>query len=113
MAEDKVLIQLYNHKCASCIHLFPNHPRAKSHTKCHYSNGNDLCPASEMQFIVAIDKKTKILELISSFEDDDIEGAIEQLKKITKFDKEQKKDILSQLKNHLSIKESKSKKSKG
>ena len=77
--ENKNLFKLHSVKCVSCIHLFPTHPNAKAHNSCHFSKGNELCPAQEVQFIIAVDKPNAIQNLKESFLQDDIAGAIEQL----------------------------------
>jgi hypothetical protein len=107
---EKTELKLYAQKCVTCIHLFPRHSDATSHVSCHYSKGNDMCPASELQFVVSVNKKSKIENIIESFESDDIEGAIRQLKKLTGYSKDEQKGILSSLKDYAGIKKSSKKK---
>lgn len=109
-SSEKTELKLYSQKCVSCISLFPRHTKATSHVDCHFSKGNDMCPASELQFVVAVNKKSKLDNILESFEKDDIEGAIRQLKKLTSISKDEQKGILSGLKDYAGIKKSSKKK---
>jgi hypothetical protein len=47
---EKEHVGLYSPKCKSCGHLDPDEP--KKYTICHYSKGNEFCPAGEIQLVV-------------------------------------------------------------
>ena len=97
--EKKDLFKLDSVKCVSCIHLFPTHPSAKSHVSCHFSKGNENCPAQEIRFVIAVDKKSKIDNLRESFKNDDVPAVIEQLNKLVKLSKDERRGLLSELLN--------------
>ncbi len=109
--EDKNLFTIYSVKCVSCIHLYPTHPEAKSHNSCHYIRGNSLCPAQEINIVVGIDKPAVIKNLIKSFEEDDIQAAIEQMNKLIRKPEKERVKILSEVLNReIKPKKKKSKK---
>lgn len=43
-------LSLYSKNCKRCKHLDPE--ETKAYTKCHFTNGNAQCPASEVQLAV-------------------------------------------------------------
>lgn len=50
MSESKEHLALYSSLCKKCQHLDPD--ESKRYTKCHYSKGNDFCPAKEIQIVI-------------------------------------------------------------
>lgn len=42
-----VVIDVYKQKCTDCTHLVPW--GTKTHKRCHFSNGNELCPAQSIR----------------------------------------------------------------
>lgn len=47
---DKERLALYSSRCKTCKHLDP--AEAKAYSVCHYTKGNEHCPAAEIQFVV-------------------------------------------------------------
>ncbi|MGF3990450.1 hypothetical protein ACQX7T_14440 [Staphylococcus aureus] len=43
-------LQLYSRQCKTCKHLDPE--ETKAYTKCHFSKGNEDCPAREIRFTI-------------------------------------------------------------
>ncbi|QBQ74551.1 hypothetical protein BcepSauron_171 [Burkholderia phage BcepSauron] len=43
-------LQLYSRKCKTCKHLDPS--EAKAYSTCHFSKGNEDCPAREIRFTI-------------------------------------------------------------
>lgn len=43
-------LSLYRRECKHCGHLDPDEP--KKYSSCHFSKGNDQCPAAEVQIVV-------------------------------------------------------------
>lgn len=43
-------LALYSAQCKKCHHLDPDEP--KKYINCHYSKGNEYCPASEVQIVI-------------------------------------------------------------
>ncbi len=48
-------LALYSRNCKRCSHLDPEESRAFE--KCHFSNGNQECPALEVQLVVVGEAK--------------------------------------------------------
>lgn len=96
-AVDLNYLELHSSKCVTCSHLFPTHPKAKAHNSCHYKKGNDRCPAAELRFVIGVDKNEQVENILKSFEEDDIQGLIEQLNTLVKIPKEQRRGLLSDL----------------
>lgn len=46
----KEYLALYSTNCLKCRHLCPD--ATKKYSKCHHTNGNPDCPASEIQMVV-------------------------------------------------------------
>lgn len=46
---EKTVVPLYKEKCAICTYM---NPRATKTFGCHYSKGNEMCPAKEFIFSV-------------------------------------------------------------
>lgn len=59
MAKDRFLI--HSAKCLGCKHLVDG--GKKDYTTCHYSNGNDRCPAQHVQIITGVDIHSLASEL--------------------------------------------------
>jgi len=49
-AKQKEFLALFSKRCKSCKHLDPD--EAKAWVSCHFSKGNEHCPAAEIQFII-------------------------------------------------------------
>lgn len=49
---DNGVLEIYKPKCLGCSHLVPHLDTKFS--KCHFSKGNDRCPASSVQILVGI-----------------------------------------------------------
>ncbi len=49
----KDVILLFKPKCLECTHLFPEGGK-KPYNGCHYSAGNDECPAKSLKLVVAV-----------------------------------------------------------
>jgi hypothetical protein len=95
--DDRALFKIYSEKCVRCYHLFPTHSKSVAHNSCHFSKGNSLCPAQEVKIVVATNSKNKAANLKKSFEEDDIQGAIEQLQKLVKLSEKERRGILSNI----------------
>lgn len=48
--DNKDYLEVYSPLCKKCGHLDPDEP--KKYAKCHFSKGNEDCPAGEVQIIV-------------------------------------------------------------
>lgn len=44
---------IHGKRCLNCVHLCPTLGK-KSYSDCHYTNGNDSCPASETRIVVML-----------------------------------------------------------
>jgi len=53
--QDQIQGNVYIHssKCMNCVHLLPTLGK-KAHSSCHYTKGNDQCPASEIRIVVML-----------------------------------------------------------
>lgn len=49
---DNGVLEIYNEKCLRCTHLVPH--ADKKFNNCHFSKGNDRCPASSVQILIGI-----------------------------------------------------------
>lgn len=59
-------LQLYSRNCKSCKHLDPT--EKKGWSSCHYSKGNEECPASEIRFTIT-GKATKLARQVLAARD--------------------------------------------
>lgn len=50
---ERDVVLLYKPKCLECKHLFPEGGK-KVYSGCHFSKGNDDCPAKELKLVVMI-----------------------------------------------------------
>ncbi len=60
--EPKEMFALYSLDCMTCKHL--SETGTVAYVKCHYSKGNEQCPASEVRFVVvgeALDYARRVL----------------------------------------------------
>ncbi len=48
--QPKEFLSLFSRKCKTCKHLDPE--ETKAWASCHFSKGNEHCPAAEIQFII-------------------------------------------------------------
>lgn len=48
---------VYSKKCLNCVHLCPTIGK-KAYSDCHYSKGNDSCPAQEIKVVVMLPYET-------------------------------------------------------
>jgi hypothetical protein len=48
--EIKERVALFSKLCKKCGHLDADEP--KRYSKCHYSKGNEFCPAGEIQLVI-------------------------------------------------------------
>lgn len=48
---------VYAKKCLNCVHLCPTIGK-KSYSDCHYTHGNDSCPAQEIKVVVMLPYET-------------------------------------------------------
>lgn len=65
----KTVIPLYKEICVQCTHM---NPRATKTFKCHYSKGNDLCPAKSFVFSVGFSAELFATRYQAAMEDGDI-----------------------------------------
>lgn len=64
--DDVTYLQLYSRNCKSCKHLDPT--EKKAYTVCHFSKGNEDCPASEIRFTI-VGKANRLARQILSARD--------------------------------------------
>ncbi len=60
--EPKEMFALYSADCMTCNHL--SETGKVAYVKCHYSKGNEQCPAAEVRFVVvgeALDYARRVL----------------------------------------------------
>ncbi len=50
-------LYVYSKKCLNCVHLCPTIGK-KAYSDCHYSKGNDSCPAQEIKVVVMLPYET-------------------------------------------------------
>ncbi|WYW02783.1 hypothetical protein Peetri_00195 [Pseudomonas phage vB_PpuM-Peetri] len=67
MAKDRFLI--YSNKCLGCKHLVDG--AKKTYTACHYSEGNERCPAQYVQIVTGVDIHALATELANAIRAND------------------------------------------
>jgi superfamily I DNA/RNA helicase len=75
-------LALYSQKCKSCGHLDPEEER--KYNKCHFSKGNNECPAAEVRIAVVGEAKRLADALKRARARHDMEKEIEILSRVAK-----------------------------
>lgn len=76
------ILALYSPKCKRCGHLDPDEP--EKFDRCHSSNGNTECPASEVQFAVVGEARRLADKVIKARSVGDLAREVEILQKVAK-----------------------------
>lgn len=71
--QSMVVIDVFKKKCTDCTHLVPW--GTKTHKRCHFSNGNDLCPAQS----VRIRRYIPVDQIVSRFMAAESQGDTDRL----------------------------------
>lgn len=69
-ADPKRYLMIDNRDCLACKHLLPC-LKVKEFSECHYTNGNEKCPAQHVQIIRHIDIDGMVTKMYDALYDDD------------------------------------------
>lgn len=78
----KIVVPIYKEKCAICAYM---NPRKETTFDCHFSKGNELCPAKLYVFSVGF----SVTMFAKRYSDATIHGDVVKLQKILETVKEQ------------------------
>lgn len=91
MSEKTTFIPLHNRDCTGCGHLVSH---AKSfHDNCHYSNGNDNCPAKVFKIGVGVNVEKASQAIADSFFNADTAALQRHFAKLGKYDPVQIEEV--------------------
>jgi hypothetical protein len=98
-AEDEqsmVVIDVYKKKCTDCTHLVPW--GEKTHKRCHFSNGNELCPAQS----VRIRRYIPVDQIVTRFMAAETQGDTDRLVALYEMLQEKAPDVQEEI--HAALK---------
>ena len=84
-SDEKEYLQLYNANCKRCSYLDPD--ETKRFSSCHYSKGNEFCPAREIQIVVVGKAKRYAAQVLSARESRNAEAEAKILELVAKRSK--------------------------
>lgn len=97
-----VVIDVFKQKCTDCTHLVPW--GTKTHKRCHFSNGNDLCPAQSIR----IRRYIPVDQIVSRFMAAESQGDTDRLLTLYAKLKEKAPDVQEEI--HAGLKAAREKK---
>lgn len=78
------LLTIFKHECLNCISLYAN--GTKQYKKCHFTEGNEDCPASQVKIVVGIPVGRLIKRILDAEELGEAESLTEVYAKISTKD---------------------------
>lgn len=100
--ESMVVIDVFKQKCTDCTHLVPW--GSKTHKRCHFSNGNELCPAQS----VRIRRYIPVDQIVARFMAAETQGDTDMLLNLYAKLKEKAPDVQEEI--HAALKTAREKK---
>jgi hypothetical protein len=97
-----VVIDVFKQKCTDCTHLVPW--GTKTHKRCHFSNGNELCPAQSIR----IRRFIPVDQIVSRFMAAEAQGDSDRLVTLYSKLKEKAPDVQEEI--HAALKAAREKK---
>lgn len=97
-----VVIDVFKQKCTDCTHLVPW--GTKTHKRCHFSNGNELCPAQSIR----IRRYIPVDQIVSRFMAAESQGDSDRLVTLYSKLKEKAPDVQEEI--HAALKAAREKK---
>lgn len=92
MSTKRDVVTIHTHKCLRCFHLIdsnlvtdPEKLNLKKFSKCHFSKGNDLCPARSLHITRALDLQGAALAYKEAEEDGKTKEISKILHKLNKY----------------------------
>jgi hypothetical protein len=100
--QSMVVIDVFKKKCTDCTHLVPW--GTKTHKRCHFSNGNDLCPAQS----VRVRRYIPVDQIVSRFLAAEAQGDTDRLVTLYENLKSKATDVQEEI--HAALKAAREKK---
>ena len=76
---EKIVVPIYAAKCSICTYM---NPQAEKTFKCHYSNGNMLCPAEKYVFSVGFSAEVFAKKYVEAYIANDATEIIKIMEKL-------------------------------
>jgi hypothetical protein len=100
--QSMVVIDVFKTKCTDCTHLVPW--GTKTHKRCHFSNGNDLCPAQSIR----IRRHIPVDQIVARFMAAESQGDTDRLVTLYENLKKKAQDVQEEI--HAALKAAREKK---
>ncbi|MFA5669391.1 MAG: hypothetical protein WC967_09105 [Balneolaceae bacterium] len=86
-------IFLYSTDCLNCYSLC-SHADAKAYTKCHFSKGNEYCPAKQVSIRIGGDYKSIATKIVESMRKNDLASVTRKMNRLKRKEPQEQKEIL-------------------
>lgn len=87
-------------KCLQCTHLCPTTGK-KAYSDCHYTKGNENCPASETRIVIMLPYQTIATRLYKAHMESDVATMASLMARLNRQDAEEVEKVLAAYKSML------------
>ena len=94
---EKNIMFIYSRNCLQCSSLVSY--AKKAYEDCHYSNGNELCPASEMNIMIGTNFEKAAAVIRNAFKQRDAVKIARLMKKLSEYDPVVQDRVMSEIEN--------------